>query len=96
MHTPTPPASQLHFITWHVRLRLKHLAFLYIFLQLDAAADGYVRAEAAAMMALAHPSVAEGEGAAPVLGLITSSCVNQVRLNTVWWIITFKLQLACT
>eukprot|EP00983_Pelagomonas_calceolata_P013511 432189-Pelagomonas_calceolata.AAC.5 len=46
--------------------------------KLDASADGYVRAEASAMMALARPSIAEAQGI-PVLGLIANSSVNQTK-----------------
>lgn len=62
--------------------RLDHFAHKWTHcfpLQLDASADGYVRAEAAAMMALAHPSCVEGPNAAPVMGVLASSAVNQVR-----------------
>ena len=50
-------------------------------MQLDASADGYVRAEAAGMIALTDPSVAGEHGALPVLGLISSTAVNQVCVH---------------
>jgi acyl transferase domain-containing protein len=71
-------------IAFHKCKKLKKQGcVLFLRLQLDASADGYVRAEAAAMIALAHPSYAQGSDAAPVLGFLASSAVNQVIVDSI-------------
>lgn len=48
-----------------------------VLVQLDASADGYVRSESSAMMALAHPACATDQSV-PVMALLAASAVNQV------------------